>query len=374
MKILIIMGGFFPGKKFGGPPVSVDNFCSLMQNDECYIVTRDHDLFETERYHTICDGWNERANCKVLYLSDADYGRDRFEQVICDLKPDILYLQGLFQRCVFPCLRLSKKYGLRVFLAPRGEVCDGALRLKKYKKIPYIYVMRLFGLFKNIQFQSTSDEETRAIKHWLKADSSAVHQLDNIPSIPPKIYQRREKISGTGRFIFLSRIHPKKNLLGAIRFFHHVRGNATLSIYGPIEDKAYWAMCQDEIRKLPPKITVEYCGLVSHDKVHEVFSQYDAFVFPTISENYGHVIAEALVVGTPVIISDQTPWTDVNEASVGGAFALSDTEGFCNCINSIINMSENDMKKTSSMVKQYVEKKLNIGDLQQKYQRALNIR
>ena len=43
MRILIIMGGFFPGKKYGGPPVSVDNFCTLM-NEECFIVTTNHDL------------------------------------------------------------------------------------------------------------------------------------------------------------------------------------------------------------------------------------------------------------------------------------------------------------------------------------------
>ena len=31
MRILIVIGGFFPGKKCGGPPVSVDNYCSLMK-------------------------------------------------------------------------------------------------------------------------------------------------------------------------------------------------------------------------------------------------------------------------------------------------------------------------------------------------------
>ena len=39
MKILMIMPGFFPGKKYGGPPVSIDNFCSLMIGHEKYIIT-----------------------------------------------------------------------------------------------------------------------------------------------------------------------------------------------------------------------------------------------------------------------------------------------------------------------------------------------
>lgn len=33
MKILIVMGGFFPGQKYGGPPVSVDIFCSLLKDE-----------------------------------------------------------------------------------------------------------------------------------------------------------------------------------------------------------------------------------------------------------------------------------------------------------------------------------------------------
>ena len=45
-RILIITEGFFPGKNYGGPPVSVNNFCSLMEGFECFIVTRDHDLGE----------------------------------------------------------------------------------------------------------------------------------------------------------------------------------------------------------------------------------------------------------------------------------------------------------------------------------------
>lgn len=50
MKILIVMGGFFPGQKYGGPPVSVNNFCSLFREDECYIVTKNHEKDESVPY------------------------------------------------------------------------------------------------------------------------------------------------------------------------------------------------------------------------------------------------------------------------------------------------------------------------------------
>lgn len=368
MKILMIMGGFFPGKKYGGPPVSVDNFCSLMKNDECYIITHNHDKGETSPYINILSGkWISRENCYVMYLSDSEYTKNTFETVIKELHPDLIYLQGLFQACVLPCLNLAKAYKLKVLLAPRGELCAGAFK-KKYKKLPYIFYLRFNGMLKNIHFQATSDEEKEAIIRYLKAKNERIHFLTNIPSIPKREYIREEKHSGSGKFVFLSRIHPKKNLISAIRYFRNVKGNVVFDIYGPVEDENYWSECLKEIETLPANITVNYCGLVSHDDVHDVFSKYDAFIFPTFSENYGHVIAEALVVGTSVIISNQTPWTDVNEAHAGWAISLENTEGFSKAIQEIVDMEGNAIQVNIS---KYIQAKLKLKDLQSQYKNAI---
>jgi glycosyltransferase involved in cell wall biosynthesis len=342
-----------------------------MSEHECYIVTHDHDLFEEKKYTGIHEQWNDRGNCKVLYVSDDEYNKNTFENVIIELHPDIIYLQGLFQSCVLPCLKLAKKYNISVLLAPRGELCAGALNIKKFKKILYIFVVRALGLTKNINWQSTSNKETDAIKLIMKADTNQIHRIDNIPSIPKKDYGRREKIAGKAHFVFLSRIHPKKNLLSAIKYFHSIDGIAKLDIYGPIEDEEYWKQCQQEISNLPENIKVEYRGLVNHEMVHEVFSMYDAFLFPTLSENYGHVIAESLIVGTPVIISDQTPWNDVNEFGAGWAISLDKTGLFVDALNSVILESDSDAKKISDSVLDYIYKKMQIGKVRNQIEEVL---
>lgn len=366
------MAGFFPGKKYGGPPVSIDNFCSLMKEHDCFIVTRDHDLFETERFNGIQEGWNDRGNCKVLYVSDSEYNKAGFESVIKEINPNIIYLQGLFQSCVFPCLQLARKHCLPVLLAPRGELCKGALNIKKWKKLPYIEAIKAMGLVKKIHWQSTSEEETEAIKKLMKATNDHIHRLDNIPSTPKKKYSRREKVAGEGRFVFLSRIHPKKNLLFAIQLFREIEGKAQFDIYGPIEDEQYWNQCQDEITNLPEDVTVEYKGLVEHDQVHEVFSQYDAFLFPTRSENFGHVIAESLIVRTPVIVSDQTPWRGLEEAGIGWDIALNNEKKFVKAINRIIQMNQQDAGLLSLKINAYVTLNLEPGKLHNKYMEALS--
>lgn len=368
MKILIIMGGFFPGKKLGGPPVSVDNFCSMMKEHECYIYTCNHDLGETESYSNVNDGWNDRGNCKVMYVPDSKYNYKSFARIIREIEPDVLYLQGLFQSCIVPCLVLAKKNKIPVLLAPRGELCAGALNLKKWKKVPYICVVKFLGLVRNIHWQSTSDEETVAIKSVMNADDGHVHALENIPSIPKKEYIRREKKAGEARFVFLSRIHPKKNLLSAIKYFHNIKGKAVFDIYGPIEDENYWKDCQAEIETLPDNVVVSYKGLVEHDQVHEVFSRYDAFLFPTLSENYGHVIAESLIVGTPVIISDQTPWRKLYDVNAGWDIALSDASTFICAMEDVIEMDNEKMNQTSNSAILYAKSHLKLNELKKKYQ------
>lgn len=372
MKILIIMGGFFPGKKYGGPPVSVDNFCKLMKEDECYVVTHNHDMGESEKYKDIAEGWNNRANYKVLYLDDKEYCYKTFERITDEIKPDVIYLQGLFQSCILPCLIIAKKKNIKVILASRGELCVGAFK-KRYKKIPYIVALKIFGLLKNVSFQSTSDEETERIHKLLGIPFERIHELSNVPSIPESKFDITEKKSGQAKFIFLSRIHPKKNLFAAIQYLRDITGDVLFDIYGSLEDAEYWKKCQQEIETLPKNVKVNYCGLLSHEQVHETFSQYNGFIFPTYSENFGHVIAEALSVGCPVIISDQTPWTDVNKYNAGGAFVLNNNDAFIEYIQNVVDMDEEEYGILSNNAKQYFEKKMQLEQLKKKYKTALEI-
>ena len=371
MKILIVMSGFFPGQKYGGPPVSVDNFCTLMKEHDCYIVTRNHDMGESTPYSNVTSGWNDRGNCKVQYLTDKEYGYKKYEDVIKELHPDIIYLQGLFQNCVIPCLFLAKKYSTPVLLAPRGELCTGAFK-KRYKKIPYIIFLKMFGLLKNVKFQSTSEEETDGIMKRLSVEKERIYFLSNIPSIPANKTFKTEKKPGEASFIFLSRIVPKKNLLSAINYMAEIKGKVQFDIYGALEDPAYWEECQKRISQLPDNIKVEYKGLVSHDQVHDTFRKYDAFLFPTLSEKYGHVIAEAMSVGCPVIISDQVPWVDVEAHKAGWALPLEQPEMFIKAIQCIVDSDCNEETLLRENSIRYFDLKLQINELRKTYQKALD--
>lgn len=373
MKILIIMSGFFPGKKYGGPPVSIANFCSLMTNHQCYIVTKNHDMGETKPYANIGRGWNSVGNASVMYLSDQDFNYGSFDTVIKEISPDVIYLQSLFDyKTILPSLKLAKHHNLPVIWASRGELCKGAFK-KKYKKLPYISMCRLLGFTKNVVFQSTSDEETEAIHKYMGVSKDYIKQLPNIPSIPSDTISHLPKLQGTVKLLFISRIVKKKNLHSALSYLMNVKGDVLFDIYGPLESSEYWNECEGIISRLPSNVKVKYCGAVSHDEVSGIFSTHDTFLFPTFSENYGHVIAESLVNGCLPIISDQTPWNDINSHDAGWAISLSEEDEFVKAINKVISLDEKSMSEYRKNIKAYIHKKMNIEEIKELYEQLLNI-
>ena len=109
MKILIVMGGFFPGQKYGGPPVSVNNFCSLFREDECYIVTKNHDKDESVPYEGIDSGiWIKRDNCYVKYVNDENYKKSEFEKVILEIKTRYTVSPRAIPKLCFTLFRTGK--------------------------------------------------------------------------------------------------------------------------------------------------------------------------------------------------------------------------------------------------------------------------
>ncbi len=86
-----------------------------------------------------------------------------------------------------------------------------------------------------------------------------------------------------------------------------------------------------------------------------------------MSENFGHVIAEALMVGCPVIISDQTPWTDVNNIEGGWSIALENPKEFVEAIQIIVNASSQEEQKFKNNILKYVYEKLDLEKLKYIY-------
>ena len=62
-------------------------------------------------------------------------------------------------------------------------------------------------------------------------------------------------------------------------------------------------------------------------------AEYDLFLLPTRGENFGYAIFDALEVGLPVMLSDLTPWQDLERIGAGWSLPLAEPDRFAAAID-----------------------------------------
>jgi glycosyltransferase involved in cell wall biosynthesis len=144
-----------------------------------------------------------------------------------------------------------------------------------------------------------------------------------------------------------------KNLSFLIERLRGSQGSVSLDIYGPIEDQQYWRRCEGAMASLPKNVSARYCGTIPHDDVASVLSCYDLFFLPTLAENHGHVIIEAACAGCPLLISDQTPWTDVSRRGAGWSLSLDNEKGFEDVLRYMLQCDDDTWRSLSESAVSY---------------------
>lgn len=366
--IFVFLGGYLPAKKYGGPVTSIVNLVKDL-NDvyNFYIISNDHDLHDSRKLAGIKDGWNDVNGAKVLYLDEKKFREKIFFKILSQQEVSLVYLSSIFYLHMnYPAIKAARKLHIPILLAPRGEVCSNALTIKMYKKKTYLFIMKFIGFFQGLYFHSTSKDESEGIIKYLKISEENILEL-------PNLHGKREnreinlKRKNSLNIVFLSRIQEKKNLHYAIEVISKLEGDITFDIYGPIEQPEYWKLCKEKIEKIDSGVKVRYCGTIDPGESKMIFSKYDCFFFPTLSENYGHVISEAILSGCPCIISKgTTPWDDIH-GNGGFTIELSNTSGFVNVLSDIAAMDHQEYVRLVDKINQYTEKKLQTAGLIELY-------
>lgn len=351
--VLTLTAYYLPGYRGGGPIQTICNMVEHLGDEfDFKIITTDRDLGDLSPYQTIrLDAWNPVGKAQVYYASKSMPSLLGLATLIRETPHDVLYLNSFFDPrfTLFPMF--LRWIGLlpqnAVVVAPRGEFTDGALRIKRWKKLPFLAFTRVIGLFRTTNWHASTELEAADIyKVFSKVEN--VHVASNV-IVAPDLLQKISEISllkedgriehGPLRICFLSRISPMKNLAFTLEVLSAVSVPVVFNLYGPKEDSGYWSKCEALIKLLPPHIKVTYCGSVQHSQVKEVIGAHDMFFVPSLGENFGHVFMEALLAGVPVLVSDRTPWRDLENRGVGWDISLDDKDAFVTAIDGFAKTS-----------------------------------
>jgi len=371
MKILVLIEYYKPGYKAGGPLQSLANIINNFPQHEFKILTKDRDLGDQIPYpHLKKNQWLEEDNSKIKYLSPPLVS---FQEIYRNLKKtnyDLLYLNSFFSLffSIWPIflhkLRLIKPP--KIIIAPRGEFSPKVLKLKKTKKLLFIFMVRLLKLYKGVTWHVSSDYEKKDLIKFMGSNNKTII-APNLPFINKENFFIREKNRGELKIIFLSRILPNKNLDFAIELINNLKDKVIFDIYGPLEDYKYWKTCLKKIKSSPQNIKISYQKPLLHEELVSTFNKYHLFLFPSLGENFGHVIFEALSTGCPVLISDKTFWRNLEDKKIGWDIPLKNKTKFHSILQTLINLDKNEYLKISKNAYQFAKNYSKNNQILEKY-------
>ena len=139
-----------------------------------------------------------------------------------------------------------------------------------------------------------------------------------VPVFTEEIFSARLKTLSPSRCIaFLGRLHPRK---GVENLLHGAALAANKDIRVLVIGKgesSYEHFLQSEAERLGIANRVEFLGFLNGFDKYNQLSMADALFVPSDMENFGMIIPEALIVGTPVMASIGTPWEVLNTERCG---------------------------------------------------------
>lgn len=261
-------------------------------------------------------------------------------KVVRETPHDLLMLNGFFDReftlKVLLARRLNQVPRKPIILSPLGEFGAGALSLKPRAKKAYIAVVRGGHLLSDVWLHASDDRESADIRRVFPWAKGCLVAPDISPQVTPLSHVPAP--DATLRIACVSRVARVKNIDGALRILGLARAPVAFELYGPVEEQDYWRECQALIAALPANVRALWRGAIPNAEVARAFATADLFFMPTLGENFGHAIFEALSCGVPVLISDRTPWRNLAAQRAGWELPLDNPQEFAAVIDRLAGM------------------------------------
>ena len=378
MRLCIVSSSFYPATAFGGPTYATWILSRQLSKKgvKVYVTTTNSNL--TSKIDTVVNSFiKKQENLFVKYYNEQILNKFSLKFILgiwSDIKSaDVIYIQYLFHYTVFISLLVSFLLKKKVILCPRG--CFNQVSFDyKYKWIKRFWIQFLIKPFaKNVIWHACSYLETKDIKSFFK-EARVVEINDGIDF---NEFQNSEKFSKTELFnkfsevkssfvsdLFFSmgRLHKIKRfdvIIDSFYLYLKDNPNAKLIIAGNNDgDQDYLVVKINELGLTDYVLLIGQIGL--KDKCI-LLSNASVFLLASDFESFGIVVIEALASGTPVIVSNKTPWKGINKNKCG-IFTDNNSVSFYEAMEELKNQEFN-----TSMIKSYALKKFDIKIIANKF-------
>jgi glycosyltransferase involved in cell wall biosynthesis len=239
------------------------------------------------------------------------YGHSRsfrryVEQVAADGEA-VLHIHNLWRMPMVYASSAAYRRHRPSVVSPHGALNPWSLTVKAWPKRILWYLVEERRLRRTTVLRATSMPEAEYLHRMVPSATVAIIPPGtDLPALLP-----RSEENGPRTALFLSRLTPNKGLLTLLQAWAKVRPSGwKLEIYGS-DEKNHLADCRKAARELELEPVVSFNGPAFQEKRWGHYLNADLFVLPTVSENFGIAIAEALASAVPVITTRAAPWEDL---------------------------------------------------------------
>lgn len=233
--------------------------------------------------------------------------------IIRETGASLVHDHGIWLRNNHTTALICHKLDIPRVVSPRGMLEPWALSYKNFKKRLAWNSYQRSDLASAAALHATSEMEAFNIRRLGFQQPIAV--IPNGIAMPDGNALR--KAVKKKQVLFLSRLHPIKGLPNLISAWAQLQPvDWKLVIAGPDEENH-----REEIRHLIDEKrlwnSIELLGEVNTEEKWQLLEASQLLVLPSYSENFGVVVAEALVKGVPVIATHGTPWRELENDGCG---------------------------------------------------------
>jgi glycosyltransferase involved in cell wall biosynthesis len=229
---------------------------------------------------------------------------------------DVIHNHGLWLMPNISAGAAAAGGSIPLVISPRGMLAPAALAFSRLKKRAFWRVLQGTVVRRAACIHATSEQEHEEIRSFGLTNPVAI--IPNGIDLPKLPAQRPAGLVPERVALSLGRIHPKKGLGCLLRAWSKVeagRPGWRLKIVGPSE-----AGHDDELRALAIALGLSRVSVESPiygEGKTIAYREADLFVLPTLNENFGLTVAEALSVGTPAISTKGAPWGGLEREGCG---------------------------------------------------------
>lgn len=243
---------------------------------------------------------------------------------------DIVHTNGMWMYVNYKSGRVAQSTGIPYMITLHGMLYPQALAVKFWKKKPIYQIFFKSILQGAACLHATCDEEMHHIrKMGIKSPIAVVPNLVPKPNFIDQIKRKDDRF----RIGFLGRLHSIKNIHKLIDAWAQLNiKDGELCIIGSGVPQ-YESSLKAQVLRLGLN-NVVFSGFFVGEAKFDKLASLSCLILPSESENFGMVVPEALMVGTPVIASKGTPWANL-EAHHCGWWIDNDIESIAKAIQKV---------------------------------------